>query len=180
MALKSTIFKAALQLSDLDHHDYRAVDLVLARHPSETDRRMMVRLAAWLFHGWQHPAFTRGLSTDDEPDLWARDDTGAITLWVDVGLPDERRIRKACQRAGEVAIYAYGERNADTWRRQCDQQWRRFGNLVVYFLSPQACNELEAMTQRHMKLQVTLQDGELFLSSDNASVHLVRECWYPA
>ena len=99
MALTATIFKASLQISDLDRHYYGEHQLTLARHPSETDERMMVRLLAFILHADEQLNFTRGLCVDDEPDLWQKNLTNEIELWIDVGLPDERRVRKACSRA---------------------------------------------------------------------------------
>ena len=115
MALKATIFKVELALADLDRNLYDTFNLTLARHPSENDARMMVRLLA--FAGCADPAlaFGRGLSTDDEPDLWRRDLTGAVEQWILVGLPDEREVRKACGRAAEVVVFAYGDKAADVW-----------------------------------------------------------------
>ena len=114
MALKATIFKAALQIADMDRGYYAEHPLTIARHPSETDERMMLRVLAFALHAGPGLAFGRGLSTDDEPDLWQRDLTGAIRLWIDVGLPDEKLVRRACGRADEVVVYAYG-RGADLW-----------------------------------------------------------------
>ena len=105
MALKATIFKAELQVADIDRHYYGDHAITIARHPSETDERMMVRVLAFARHAHEVLLFGRGLSVDDEPDLWLMDLTGAIVFWIDVGLPDEKRIRRACGRAGEVFVY---------------------------------------------------------------------------
>ncbi len=115
MALPSTIFKATLQISDIDRQYYGEHQLTLARHPSETDERMMVRLFAFALHADENLNFTKGLCADDEPDLWQKSLTGEIALWIDVGLPDERRVRKACGRAEKVCLYLYGGRAADLW-----------------------------------------------------------------
>ena len=115
MALKSTICKAELGIADLDRGHYRDHALTVARHPSETDERMMIRVLAFALHADDDLAFGRGLSADDEPDLWRRDLTGAIEQWIDVGLPDERDVRKACGRAREVSVLAYGGRAVDLW-----------------------------------------------------------------
>ena len=114
MALKATIFKAALQIADMDRGYYADHALTIARHPSETDERMMLRVLAFALHAGPGLEFGKGLSTDDEPDLWQRDLTGRIRLWVDVGLPDEKLVRRGCGRADEVVIYAYG-RGAELW-----------------------------------------------------------------
>src|SRR5258705_10302215 len=115
MALKSTIFKAELSVADIDRGYYRDHVLTIARHPSETDERMMVRLLAFALHADERLAFGRGLSTEDEPDLWQRDLTGSIEKWIDVGLPDEREVRKACGRARAVYVLAYGGRAGGVW-----------------------------------------------------------------
>src|SRR6185295_12969669 len=115
MALKSTIFKAEISVADIDRGYYRDHALTIARHPSETDERMMLRLLAFALHADDALEFGRGISTDDEPDLWRRDLTGAIKAWIDVGLPDEREVRKACGRADQVHILAYGGRAVDLW-----------------------------------------------------------------
>ncbi len=114
MALKATIFKVELQVADMDRSYYGDHALTIARHPSETDERMMLRVLAFALHAGPDLAFGKGLSTDDEPDLWQRDLTGAIALWIDVGQPDEKLLRRACGRAREVVVYAYG-RGVDLW-----------------------------------------------------------------
>jgi uncharacterized protein YaeQ len=108
MALKATIFKAELSVADIDRGVYRDHALTIARHPSETDERMMVRLLAFALHADERLEFGRGLSAEDEPDLSRRDLTGTLEQWIEVGLPDEREVRKACGRAREVFVYAYG------------------------------------------------------------------------
>ena len=115
MALKSTIFKVDLAVADIDRGYYHDHSLTIARHPSETDERMMIRLLAFALHSQDALEFGRGLSAADEPDLWRRDLTGAIEQWIDVGLPDEREVRKACGRAREVYVLAYGGRAVELW-----------------------------------------------------------------
>ena len=172
MALKATIFKATLNIADTDRNYYAEHALTIARHPSETDERMQVRLLAFALHAHERLQFTRGLSSDDEPDLWQKDLTDAIELWIDVGLPDERRVRKACNRAAQVCIYAYGGRSADLWWQQNGAALQRFDNLRVWTLPKEQTEALTALTERTMNLQVTIQDGELWISSDNANVQV--------
>ena len=108
MAIKATICKANLQIADMERHYYQDHALTLARHPSETDERMMVRLLAFALHAHEYLEFGQGMTADDEADVWQKDLTGAIELWIDVGLPDEKLIRKACGRANQVVVYCYG------------------------------------------------------------------------
>src|SRR6185295_1188816 len=131
MALKATIFKAELQVSDLDRQHFATHSLTLARHPSETDERMMVRLLAFALNADEHLEFGRGLSAEDEPDLVKRDLTGAIELWIEVGLPDERELRKAAGRSRAVKVYTYGGRSAAMWWSQNREALARLDNLTV-------------------------------------------------
>ncbi|MBZ0104962.1 MAG: YaeQ family protein [Sulfuricella denitrificans] len=172
MALKATIFKADLQIADMDRNYYHDHSLTLARHPSETDERMMVRLLAFALHAGEALAFGQGLSTDDEPDLWQKDLTGAIECWIDVGLPDEKLIRKACGRARKVFVYTYGGRGADIWWGQNQGKFERLGNLGVMSLPLHTSQALAGLAQRNMQLQCTIQDGQIWLSDKNNTVEV--------
>lgn len=165
MALTATIFKVDLQISDMDRNYYAEHQLTLARHPSETDERMMVRLLAFALHADEQLNFTKGLCDDEEPDLWQMSLTGEIERWIDVGLPDERRLRKACNRSAQVSLYTYGGRGADLWWQRTADKLQRFNNLSVIELPETATKGLTSLVQRSMQLQCTIQDGEIWLSS---------------
>jgi uncharacterized protein YaeQ len=175
MALKSTIFKAELHISDLDRPYYGTHALTIARHPSETDERMMVRVLAFILCASENLAFGKGLSSDDEPDLWAKDLTDAIELWIDVGLPDEKRVRRACGRANGVVVVTYGGRVADMWWQTNQSALKQQEKLTVFNLSPDVTQALAAAAQRNMQIQCTCQDGELWLTLDGESLHVVPE-----
>ncbi len=175
MALKSTIFKAELQISDLDRHYYATHALTLARHPSETDERMMVRLLAFALFAHERLEFGRGLSTEDEPALWLKDLTGAIELWIEVGLPDERELRKACGKAQRVVVLCYGGRGADLWWTQNRERLERLRNLDVFGLPASATQELAALAGRSMDLQCTVQDGQVWLHAGERTLHVEPE-----
>ena len=172
MALKSTIFKAELQIADLDRNYYATHALTLARHPSETDERMMVRLLAFLLHADDELAFGKGLSAEDEPDLWRKDLTGAIKLWIEVGLPDEKRVRRACGRADRVVVLSYGGRVAEMWWQQNQAALRKQDKLTVLDLAPEETMALAALAQRGMSLQCTLQEKEIWLIAAGESLHI--------
>jgi uncharacterized protein YaeQ len=172
MALKATIFKADLQIADMDRNYYHDHALTIAQHPSETDERMMVRLLAFALHAHDALTFGKGLSTEDEPDLWQKDLTGAVELWIDVGLPDEKAIRKACGRARQVIIYAYGGRNADLWWDQNRVKLERLGNLSIFSLPASTTQALAQLAQRSMQLHCTIQDGEVWLANNDGSVQI--------
>ncbi len=175
MALRATIYRADLTVSDLDRHVYGTHALTLARHPSETEERLMVRLAAFALHAAEALAFGPGLSTEDEPDLILRDDTGAIDLWIDVGLPDEKAVRKACGRARQVVVLAYGARKMDAWWQENAAIFTRHDNLTVLALSAEETEALQRLAARAMTLTCTLQDGHVWLASATETVELAPQ-----
>jgi uncharacterized protein YaeQ len=172
MALKSTIFKAELQISDMGRNYYGDHSLTIARHPSETDERMMVRLLAFALHAHEALTFGDSIGSDDEPSLWQKDLTGGILLWIDVGQPDEKRIRRACGRAAAVYIYSYGGHGADVWLDQIRTGLERSRNLTVINLPATAPQAIAGLAQRSMKLQFTIQDNQVWVTDDRKTVHL--------
>jgi len=172
MALRSTIHKVELEVSDLDRHYYATHALTLARHPSETEERMMLRLLAFCLHAGPDLDFGRGLSAEDEPALWERDPTGAIELWVEVGLPDEKLVRRALGRARRVLVLAYGERRLTPWWQQVGAAFEALDRLEVLTVSDEQCLALQALVERGMKLSVTLQEGHLWLASASRTVEI--------
>lgn len=174
MALKATIFKADLQVADMDRHYYGDHALTIARHPSETDERMMVRLLAFALHANEALAFGKGLSADDEPDIWQKDLTGAIEQWIEVGQPDDRRLLKACGRAAQVVVYCYSN-TSNVWWNQMAGKLDRARNLQVINLPSAATTELARMAKRTMQLQCTMQEGQIWIADGDQSVHLELE-----
>jgi uncharacterized protein YaeQ len=177
MATKATIFKADLQIVDMDRNYYQEHALTLARHPSETDERMMMRLLAFAHHASDTLTFTRGLSNSDEPDLWQKDLTGTIERWTELGQPDEKRIRKACGRAQQVIIYCYSGRSANIWWEQNGTALANIKNLTVLNISPENSKALAQLAQRNMQLQATIQDGDIWMTDSESSVEVTPETW---
>lgn len=175
MALSSTIYRCVLQVSDLDRSYYQTHSLTVARHPSETDERMMVRILAFALNADDHLGFTRGISQDDEPDLWQRSLSGDITLWIETGQPDEKRIKKACSRADRVVIYCFQHRSASVWWKQVSSRVERFTHLSVFRLPEGISEQLASVAQRNMDLQCTVQDGDIWFSNADTSIHLTLE-----
>ena len=175
MALKSTIFKVDLSLADMDRNLYADYSLTLARHPSENDQRMMVRLLAFMRYADELLAFGKGLSTDEEPDLWRKDLTGVIDLWILVGQPDERWLRKASGRAGRVILFSYGGRVAEIWWEQNRATLEKIANLTVLRLAPEDTQALAALANRAMRLQCLIQDGEMLITGEGESIRIEPE-----
>lgn len=174
MALKATVFKAEIQVSDLDRGYYGTHALTIARHPSETDERMMVRVLAFALNADPMLRFGRGISSDDEPDLHLEDLTGQSLLRIEVGLPDVARVRKACGIARQVVIYSYG-RAAGIWWKQSAGDLARHDNLDVILLAPELSRDLSLLARRSMQLQCTIQDGAGWFSDAETSVEFAPE-----
>lgn len=172
MALRSTIFKVQLTLSDIDRGRYADHALTIARHPSETDERMMVRVIAFALFSSDALAFGRGLSDVDDPDLVERDLTGRVVRWIEVGLPDARTLLKACGRADDVVVVAYG-RNASRWWAGVAGDVARARNLTVLALDADATQALARKVGRTMALTATIQEGTLWIGDAGDGVELV-------
>lgn len=173
MALTATIRKAELQISDMDRGYYASHSLTLAQHPSETDDRLMVRLLAFALNADDRLEFGRGLSVDDEPDLWRRDYTGDIELWIELGQPDESRLRKAAGRARAVQLVTYGGRAADIWWDRNASALKKLSVLEVMDLPGEFVTEWGAQIERTMQWDVQIQDGEVQLTSDKAQLSVI-------
>jgi uncharacterized protein YaeQ len=170
MALNSTIYKVELQISDMDRHYYATHALTLARHPSETEERLMVRLLAFALHAQDRLEFGKGISDEDEPALWRKDYTDEIELWIELGQPDEGRIRKACGRSRQVVVINYGGHVAELWWSKVGAALARHKNLTVLDIPSATVDELVALLQRGMRLQCLVQDGQLQLMNDTDAV----------
>ncbi|MGB5964310.1 MAG: YaeQ family protein [Sulfurimonadaceae bacterium] len=175
MAKGATIYKCSLNIADMDRHYYNEQSLTMAKHPSENDLRLMVRLTAFVLNANESLEFTKGIAQDDEPDIWAKSLSGDIDLWIDLGQPDEKRIRKACGRSEQVIIYTYQEGSALSWWKQAEKTLKRFNNLSVVYL--QIDGDIEALSKRGMELQCNISDGELTLHDEENSVLIRQEVW---
>ena len=174
MALKATIYKAELQLADMDRNHYEDLALTIARHPSETDERMMVRVLMYALYAQEGIALTKGLFDVDEPEIWVKDLTGAIKLWIDIGQPDEARLRKACGRAAQVVVVCHAS-SCDVWWKQIEARLARLRNLTVLRVPAETAQALGALAERTMRLQCLVQDGAIALSTDAAAVDVALE-----
>ncbi len=179
MAPNATIFKATLHIADMDRHYYEDHAVTLARHPSETDERMMVRLLAFARHAHDALIFGRGIGTEDEPALWQKDLTGAIELWIEVGEPEEKLIRQACGRATQVAVYSYGGRGADRWWEKTRLLLARCKNLTVINIPQDGSRALAQLAQRSMDLHCSIQDGQILIGDGTRAVQIELTTIHP-
>ena len=177
MAQKSTIYKAELSVSDMDRHYYETHKLTVAKHPSETDERMMLRLLAFALHASERLEFSKGISTDGEPDLWEKNLNGETDLWISLGLPSEKLIRQSCGKAKNVIIYAYGGKSAEVWWNKVQNGTARFKNLSVINVTETNCVELGRLARRSMQLQVNIQDCDVLISVENTMLYVTPTRW---
>ncbi|MGB9098777.1 YaeQ family protein [Erwinia sp.] len=177
MALKATIYKATVNVADMDRNVFIDSNLTLARHPSETEERLMLRLLAWLVNAHERLVFTRGLSAEDEPEIWLMNDHNGIELWVDLGLPEERRVKRACNRSTSVVLYTYNGRAAQMWWQQNQSKLAQQDNLTIRFIDDEQLNALIKLASRSMTLQATIQDGTVWLSDDQNHLELRFTDW---
>ena len=176
MALKASICKAELSIADMDRNYYESHSLTLAQHPSETDERLMLRLLIFALHAHEHLQFTKGLSTDDEPDIWQKDLSGTIEHWIDLGQPDEKRIKKAIGRAQKVSIVCYGG-PGEVWQQQ--QTGKAFLDKVsIWHVSADECKQLGQMLEKSMTLNCSIQDGSAWLSSNTNSIEISPKAFH--
>ncbi len=169
MALKPTIYKAQVELADSDRGRFETLSLTLARHPSETLERMAARLLAYCLSADEGLAFTRGLSTADEPDLWQHAAGGEVLHWIEVGQPEAPRLRKACGRAPLVSVYAFGKSTDVWWRRSADEL-AQLAPLRVWRLDWEDVVQLAALIERTVQLSVSVVGGTAYIDRAGATV----------
>ena len=180
MAQNATIYKVELSVSDMDRHYYETHKLTVAKHPSETEERLMVRIVAFALNAHEHLEMTKGLSTDDEPDIWQKSLTGALDVWVALGLPSEKVMRQSCGKAGKVIVYPYGGRTAEIWWDKIKKNTTRFQNLQVVNFSEKDTGELAKLASRTMRLQISIQDGDVMVSDGDRTVYMTPLEWKSA
>jgi uncharacterized protein YaeQ len=177
MAQKATIYKVELSVSDMDRHYYETHKLTVAKHPSETDERLMVRILAFALNANEQLEFTRGISTDEEPDIWQKSLSGELKLWVELGLPGEKIVRQSCGKANEVIVYCYGGSTAEVWWEKIKNSTMRFDNLQVTNFSKKDTSNLGELANRSMNLQINIQNGDVMVSLDDSIVYVTPVKW---
>ena len=177
MALSSTIYKVELQVSDLDRHYYHTHALTVAQHPSETEQRMMVRILAFALNASERLEFTKGLSTDDVPDLWEKSLTGDIQHWIEIGQPSAKRVKKACNQSEKVSIYTFSGHSAEVWRRQNKAEFARQTRLAIIDFPAEQLSELTQCVTRTMSLQCTIQEGLIWFGDAQNSIEITPVIW---
>jgi uncharacterized protein YaeQ len=177
MALRATIYKIELHIADMNRHHYATYPLTVARHPSETDERMMVRLLAFALNAHEDLQFTKGISDADEPDLWQKDLTGAIQCWLEVGQPDDKRLLKAAGKSDQVKVYCFGGAASRIWWEGMRTIWARSNKFEVFSFAQSQTQGLAKAVSRNMVVHVTIEDSILTIIADNETFTIGVEPW---
>ncbi|GLS82931.1 YaeQ family protein [Paraferrimonas haliotis] len=170
MARKATVVKVKINVANMDVHHYQDHEFTIAMHPSENERRVMVRLIAYCFNAHLNVSLTKGLCADDEPELWAKDDAGVITHWIDLGQLDEKWLRKASSKAQHASLYCYGGGAVAPWWQQIATKLSRFDNLSVWEIDEQQASDAQSLFSRNMQLSASIDQNSLCLSNQEHSV----------
>jgi len=172
MAIKATVYKAKLDVSDLDRNYFAQHELTIARHPSETEQRMMVRILAFAMFASPNLQFTKGLCADDEPELWDKNLSDEIECWISMGQVEPKQIKKAIGRSKQVVIFTYAGNKSSTWYEQNKAVLTKFKELQIINIKTEDVDALQTLVSRNMDLQCTIQDGLVWLSNDETTVSL--------
>ncbi len=180
MALKATVYKASINVADMSRHVYMDQSLTLAQHPSETNLRLMLRLFAWSLYANEKLVFTKGLCDDSEPALWIKNYSDEIELWIDLGLPDEKRIKKACSQAKQVVLFTYEDNAASVWKENHLHKLYPFKNLTIINLKDEVLHALAAACNRTMVIQATIEDQQIWFSVGDLPFLIELDVWKKA
>ena len=175
MALKATIFKVELSIADMDRHYYADHHLTIARHPSESDKRMMLRVIAFAFNANEHLIFTKGLSDVDEPEVWQKNYSDEIELWIELGQPSEQRIKKGCNQAQQMLVYSFDNGMFNQWWLKEKNVLNQRKNLSIYTIAEDIIEQLANLVTRTMKIQCTIDDGQAWFTLANANVEVTMK-----
>lgn len=172
MALSSTIYKVDVNLSNLNTHYYQDFQLTIAKHPSENEARMIFRLLAFLYCAHEDLSFCKGISNNEEPDLWQKNYSGDIIHWIDLGLPDIKRVRKSCGIAKSVSIFAYHQSKVPEWYQKNEREFTSLSKLKVFHFCEIQNGPFDKLITKSMKLSCLIEEQSMFLSDDNERIEI--------
>ncbi len=175
MAIKATIYKVKLEISDCDRNYFHSHDLTISCHPSETEQRMMIRLLAFSLFASDSLGFTKGLCADDEPELWDKNLSGEIEQWISLGQIGEKQLRKSLGRSKQVVIFTYSGQKSSTWWKKNQSQYSRLKNLQIINIKSADVEAMQTFVSRNMNLQVTIQEGIIWLSDSSQTISIEPE-----
>ncbi len=177
MALKATIYKASMNIADMTRHVYLEQNITFAQHPSETDKRMMLRLLAWALFADENLKFTKGLCEETEPELWIKEYNEDITLWIELGLPDEKRLKKACNQAKNVVLFTYDDNAAEVWKSKNLNKLHPYSNMQIIHINDEILEALADARARTMSIQASIEDDQMWFTVNDTVISVFPEYW---
>ncbi|MFD2178214.1 YaeQ family protein [Veronia pacifica] len=177
MSLKSTIYKAHVNVADMDRNVYVDQSLTLAKHPSETEQRMMLRILGWCLFADENLQFTKGLCVDSEPELWKKTYCDTVELWIELGLPDEKRIKRACSLSSRVVLLTYNDNASSVWKKQSLNKLYPFANLTVINVQDEILDAAANEVERTMSIQATIEDELVWFSIGDKVISIKPDMW---
>jgi uncharacterized protein YaeQ len=174
MALKPTIYKMQIAISDFNRNFYDSVQLTIALHPSETLERMMTRIVAFCLNAQENINFTKGLSEVEEPDIWVKTLDDLLILWIDVGEPSPERIKKSSRLAPEVKVYSFNSKS-DTWWAQSKSKVESFSNVKFYQFDFKQIQHLATFVKRGMDWSLSISGDTVYIAAETQECELVIE-----
>ena len=172
MAIGASIYKTEVSISNLNTHYYEDLSITLAKHPSENENRLMNRLVAFLLNAHSELEFTKGISTSDEPDIWLKDYSGDVLLWIELGQPELKRVRQSCGKSQKMKIFTYHENKSNDWFEKNKDSFKSLDKLEIDHLKVVSEHSLEDLISRNMKLSCLIEEDTMYLSSDDARVEI--------
>lgn len=178
MAEKASVYKAGIQLADMDRQVYGDYSLILALHPSETHERLLVRILAFCYRAAENLTFTRGLSSVDEPDLWRKHDDGRILEWIEVGQPSLERLKKASSQAESVRVFAYGK-GMDIWWKNNAAAMTALPKVSLHAFASDELRPLCDAMQKNMQGSVTITEAMAYVTLQDITASLTLQPLLP-
>jgi uncharacterized protein YaeQ len=175
MAIKSSVYKLNLDISDCNKNYFNTHQLILSKHPSETEQRLMVRVLAFALNASESLSFSKGLCADDEPEIWDKNLSDEILNWISLGQVDIKLVKKSLGRSKEVVIFTYAGNKSKTWWQQNQTQLEKFNKLKVVNIKVDDVKAMEQLVSRNMDLQCTIQDELVYLSNAEHSLTIEPE-----
>jgi uncharacterized protein YaeQ len=163
MALGATIYTFDIELADSDRAVYQTLNLRVAQHPSETPNHLLTRVLAYCLEFAEGIAFSKGLSDPDDPAISVRDLTGALQVWVDIGLPEPERLHRASKAAPRVAVYTHKD-PAQWAEKLVAAKIHRADKLEVFAIDREWLARFVGRLERRMQFSLARSEGEIYLT----------------
>jgi uncharacterized protein YaeQ len=172
LALGATIHAFDIELADVDRAVYASLSLRVAQHPSEAPDYLVTRVLAYCLEYAEGIEFSKGLSDPDQPAISIRDLTGALQVWVDIGLPEPERLHRASKAAPRVVVYTH--KDPDQWSiRMANAKVHRAQDIQVFAFDRAWIAQAVKLLERRMKWSISRSESEIYLTIGEKTLQTV-------